>query len=198
MSYNIGPKENFGPKENENRSRIEMNMSIKSNIVYSLNHSRSLLEGLMSAMKTREDWLYQAHPTANHPLWVVGHLGLADNMFLEQLDEAAGKKPSGWDELFWFGSEIRSDSNLYPATEEVVDYAKDRRTQLMAAIDLLTDEFLLSPTPDEGMFGDAPNMAQMLIFASFHEGVHAGQFTIAHRGLGHRPLFQPSSEAEVS
>lgn len=170
-------------------------MSVKDNILYSLAQSRRMMEGLMAAMNSPEDWFYQAHSKANHPLWIVGHIGLADNMFLSRLDPEADSKPEGWDELFWFGSEIHSDASRYPDVETVVNYCKERRASLLKAIEGLSDDFFSSPTPDEGMFADAPNMAQMLMFISYHEGVHTGQFTIAHRGLGHEPMFKPNPEA---
>ena len=169
-------------------------MSIKQNIVYSLNQSRKMLDGLIDTMSSREDWLHQVHPKANHPLWVVGHLGLADNMFVKRLDADAGDDKD-WDEVFWFGSEIYSDSEKYPETDEVLSYCHERRAKLMAAVDAATDDFLLSPTPDEGMFADAPNMAQMLLFIAYHEGIHTGQFTIAHRALGNEPMFKPNPQA---
>lgn len=172
-------------------------MSIKANVLYSLNQSRRMLTGLIDSMKSREDWLYQVHPTANHPLWVVGHLSLADNMFLKRLDPGAGDD-KGWEDVFWFGSEVHSDSSKYPPTEDVVNYCLERRAKLLETIEGLSDEFLVSPTPEEGMFADAPNMAQMLLFIAYHEGIHSGQFTIAHRGLGHEPMFKPDPETASS
>ena len=80
----------------------------------------------------------------------------------------------------------------YPSSDEVLSFFRERREKLLAAIEGLSDEFLNSPTPNEGMFADAPNMAQMLIFTSYHEGIHSGQLSIAHRGLGNAPLFQPA------
>lgn len=172
-------------------------MAVKDNIVYSLNQSRKMLDGLIDAMSSREDWLYQVHPKANHPLWVVGHLGLADNMFIKRLNPEAGDDKN-WDEQFWFGSEISGDPTYYPETEEVIEYCRERRARLMELIEGLTDEFLNSPTPDEGMFSEAPNMAQMLIFIAYHEGIHTGQFTIAHRGLGNQPMFRPEPQPAES
>lgn len=172
-------------------------MPIKENILYSLDQSRKMLEGLIDSMNSREDWLHQAHPSANHPLWVVGHLGLADNMFLKRLDPDAGDDRD-WDDVFWFGSEIHSESAKYPETNEVVDYCRERREKLLKKIESLPDDFFDSPTPDEGMFADAPNMAQMLLFISYHEGIHSGQFTIAHRGLGHEPMYKPNPEVAAS
>ncbi|MEM7785670.1 MAG: DinB family protein [Planctomycetota bacterium] len=171
-------------------------MSIKQNIIYSLKQSRGIVQGMVDAMSSRKDWLYQVHPKANHPLWVVGHIGLADNAFLKRL-QPSQVDDRGWDDLFWFGSEISGDSDRYPETEIVLAYFHERRESLLKVIDGLNDEFLLSPSPDEGMFVDAPNMAAILIFTSFHEGMHAGQFTIAHRGLGHQPLFQPQRQTDT-
>lgn len=169
-------------------------MSIKQNILYSLNQSRRMMDGLVDSMATQDDWMYQAHPKANHPLWIVGHLGLADNNFLSRLSPEKDNKPEGWTDLFWFGSEVSSDADDYPAPEEVVAYFQERRQELLRAIEGLEDEFLLSPTPNEGMFADAPNMAQILLFIAYHEGLHSGQFTVAHRGLGNKPLFNPSPQ----
>ncbi len=189
-SYGIGSK----PINEQSFGIIAM----KDNIVFALAQSRKMIDGLIDSMKSTEDWVYQACPKANHGLWVVGHLALADNMFLGRLDESAASKPDGWDELFWFGSEVRADASKYPAPEEVVAYFRDRREKLNQAIEGLTEEFLASPTPDEGMCSEAPNMGAMLIFIAYHEGIHTGQFTIAHRGLGHDPMFKPNPEAAAS
>ena len=32
------------------------------------------------------------------------------------------------------------------------------------------------------------------MFIPYHEGIHTGQFTIAHRGLGNEPMFQPAPQ----
>ncbi len=170
-------------------------MAVKDNILYSLAQSRKMAEGMIDALKSQDDWMYQSHPKANHAMWIVGHLGLADNMFLSRLNPEADAKPEGWDDLFWFGSEVYADAAKYPSSDEVLSFFRERREKLLKAINGLTDEFLDSPTPDEGMFSDAPNMAQMLIFVSYHEGVHSGQLSVAHRGLGHAPLYQPQPQS---
>jgi uncharacterized damage-inducible protein DinB len=168
-------------------------MTIKENVLYSLRQSRKQLLGLIESMKTREDWMHQVHPKANHPLWVVGHLALADNMFLKRLDPTAGDE-MGWNDRFWFGSEISGDSSQYPETEEVLDYFHQRRSKLLETIEALPEEFFEQPPPGEGMFADAPNMGQMLIFIAYHEGMHSGQFTVAHRNLGHEPMLKPNPQ----
>lgn len=167
-------------------------MAHKANILYAMQQSRLMLEGMIAKMKSDTDWMYQAHPSANHPLWVVGHVALADNMFAALIDENLKKLPEGWEEVFWFGSEISGDRSKYPPTEEVLAYARDRREVLVKAIEAASEEYFEGPTPEEGMFAEAPNMAGIFYFVAYHEGLHTGQFSIANRGLGNDPLFTPS------
>ena len=75
-------------------------MPLKDNILFAMNQSRRMLEGLIGSMNSVDDWVFQTHPKANHGLWIVGHLGLADNMFLTRLDESAGSKQAGWTSCF--------------------------------------------------------------------------------------------------
>ena len=166
-------------------------MSLKANVIYSLNFSRKFLNGLIADLQTPDDWFHQPCPGGNHPLWIVGHLGTADARFAAVIDGQPAQVPEGWDELFWFGSEVSSDRSLYPPVEEVAEFGRMRREYLMTVIGQTDDDWFASPPPAEGRFSDAPNMAQMLIFASFHEGMHAGQLTVARRSLGHPPMLQP-------
>ena len=170
-------------------------MSIKANVVYSLNQARKMTESLIEKLEAPSDWLAQPCDKANHPLWVIGHLALADNLFASMMAGEEKSFPEGWSELFWFGSEVYSDDSKYPAVEEVLTFFRKQRERLLEVVDGLSDEFLAGPTPEDGMFADAPNMAQMLIFASFHEGIHFGQFTVAHRSLGHAPMMQPEASS---
>jgi uncharacterized damage-inducible protein DinB len=173
-------------------------MSLKENAIYSLNQARKMTESLIEKIESPSDWFAQPCDKANHPLWVVGHLSLADNMFAATMSGGEKSFPEGWSELFWFGSEVYSDASQYPNPDEVLKFFRDQREELLKVVDGLTDEFLAGPTPEDGMFADAPNMAQMLIFASFHEGIHFGQFTVAHRSLGHAPMFQPQPASQDS
>ncbi len=44
---------------------------------------RSVTDGMIKSLNMPEDWGHQVHPKVNHPLWIVEHLGLADNFFLK-------------------------------------------------------------------------------------------------------------------
>lgn len=160
---------------------------------FALTFSRRLSEGLLGCFKTRQEWLFQVHPKANHPLWIAGHLGLADNGIINRFRPDAARKPDGWDAVFWFGSQVSSDSSLYPPESEVMEYFRDRRSRLLAVLAELSDAELAAPAPPAGErspIAGAPNMGQIFIFAATHEGMHAGQLTVAHRALGHPPLLR--------
>ena len=56
-------------------------MDLKAHAFSSLKLSRRLTSSLLADFDTLNDWFYQAHPQANHALWIVGHIGMADNAF---------------------------------------------------------------------------------------------------------------------
>lgn len=170
-------------------------MDLKAHAKYSLERARWMTEQMIESFKTADDWFYQSHPKANHAMWIVGHLGLADNMFLSRFQEELANKPDGWDDLFWFGSELK-DRSAYPASDEVLSYFRVRRETLMKVVAGVTDEQLSAPAPgpDEmSPIAGAPCIGHILLFAAYHEGMHCGQLTVAHRGIGNDPLFAPKS-----
>ncbi|MFT5525193.1 MAG: putative damage-inducible protein DinB [Pirellulaceae bacterium] len=173
-------------------------MDFKAHAKYSLERARWLTEQLLESFKTENDWFYQSHDKANHALWVIGHLALADNMFASKFRESTGSKPDGYDELFWYGSELQDDRSKYPDKDEVLAYFRDRRENLMKVLDELSEEELSAPGPgpeESSPIAGAPALGQLLIFATYHEGMHTGQLTVAHRGLGQEPLFAPKPAA---
>lgn len=167
-------------------------MDFKAHAKQALGTSRGLIEGVLEAFKTPADWLYQSHPKANHATWIIGHLGLADNAFIGNFREDLKQKPDGWDDFFWFGSELRADTSVYPGSEELLGYFRERRETLLKVLDECTDEQLNAPAPTEGSpIAGAPNIGHYFLFAAVHEGVHFGQLSVAHRGLGNGPMITP-------
>ena len=170
-------------------------MDLKAHARYELENARRMTEGMLLSFESADDWFYQAHPKANHALWIVAHLALADNAFLSRFRPESGHKPEGWDDLFWFGSSLH-DRSAYPSANDVLAYFRDRRRTLLEVFEQLTDEELAAPAPapeERSPIAGAPCMGHLFIFAARHEGIHSGQLSVAHRGLGHDPLFQPES-----
>ena len=113
-------------------------MDLRAHARFSLQKSRNLAERLLDDFKTREDWLFQPHSKANHALWITAHIALADNQFGAVFRPDSARKPDGWDEWFWFGSQLREDTGVYPDHEEVYAYYRDRRETLLEVLDELT------------------------------------------------------------
>lgn len=168
-------------------------MNFKEHARYGLIRARGMTELMLKDFSTREEWLYRAHDEANHALWIAAHLSLADNMFVSRFRKDQAHKPEAWDELFWFGSEVGTDSSRYPAAEEVLAYMKDRRGALLKVLDDVTEDELSAPAPppaSRSPIAGAPCIGYLFIFAAYHEGLHAGQLSVARRGLGKSPIIQ--------
>jgi hypothetical protein len=88
------------------------------------------------------------------------------------------------------GSEPSSNPGDYPSPAEVLAYMRDRRATLMQLLSTMDDAALAKPTP-EGAPDFLPDVASIFETAIWHEGMHFGQITVAHRAIGHRPLFDP-------
>jgi uncharacterized damage-inducible protein DinB len=166
-------------------------MELRDHGRHALKFSRRLSEGLLGSFKTPENWVFQIHPKANHPLWIAGHLALVDNAFINRFRPALAKKSEGWDALFGFGSQPKPDASLYPAPEEVLSYFRGRREVLLKVLNELSEEELRAAAPAAGErspIAGAPSLGHAFIFIAYHEGLHSGQLTVTHRALGHAPI----------
>ena len=173
-------------------------MEFKTQARYALETSRWFTERILENFTEDDHWFYQVHPRANHALWIVAHLGLADNMFASRFREDQASKPEGWDELFWFGSELKDDRSAYPSADDVLAYFRERREVLLDVLDNVTYEELSAEGPPKDApspIAGAPSIGHLFLFCARHESIHAGQLTVAHRGLGNAPMFAPKSEA---
>ena len=171
-------------------------MSLKDRLQRQLKQCRDATEGAFASFSTPEQWTHQVHGKANHPLWVAGHLALSDNFFLGVIQPERMSAPEGWDAKFGMGSQPVSDPAEYPAADEVMAYFRDRRATLLDVLESVEESQFETPTP-EGTPDFIPDFGAIFEAAIWHEGVHFGQVTIAHRGLGFAPLFAPPPKEEA-
>ena len=171
-------------------------MSAKERMRGRLEFARNFTEGLLANFKEPEDFTYQVHPAANHALWFAGHVAHADNFFVSVTCPEKADEREGYTALFGMGSQPTSDPAAYPEAEEVLAYLRERRETLLEVLDALSEEDLAKPTP-EGTPDFLPDVASVFEMAAWHEGLHAGQVTIASRGLGNRPVFSAPEPAEA-
>jgi uncharacterized damage-inducible protein DinB len=136
-----------------------------------------------------EHWVYRPTPEANHALWIMGHLALADNRFASRFREAISRIPDGYEELFWFGTTCQSSLAAYPSIDDVRNYLMDRRETLLAVLDEVTEAELDGPPPSMNPLSPmatAPSIGQYFPYAASHDMMHAGQLSVCCRGLGYR------------
>ena len=168
----------------------KLQMDVKQLLRFQLEQARGMTQKLLAEFKTREDWLFQVHPQANNAIWVMGHLGLADNFMMKFIVPEGDERPAGFEECFWFGSTPTSDDAKLPSVDEVRNYFDERRTNLMKVLEQISDEKMAETIPAGTPFSNFPNLGQIFAFNAMHEGIHFGQLTVCHRGLGNQPLYR--------
>lgn len=135
------------------------------------------------------DLLVRAIPGTNHIAWQLGHLIAAENMMIEGIKPGSMPKlPEGFAQRHnkkTAGSDVASD---FLTKAEYLELFKQQRAATLAALESFTDAELDAPAP--------PPMNQFLktvghVFAmqGTHWVMHAGQWALVRRKLGHPPMF---------
>jgi len=157
-------------------------MASKDRLKKQVEQARFLSEKLLKAFETPEQWTYQVHEKANHPLWFAGHMGVVDDFMISLIDPSKSSPKADYQAKFGMGSQPTSDPSQYPPPEEVVDYMRDRRSVLIGILDELSEDDLLKPTP-EGAPGFLPDYRSVFELVAWHEGWHSGQASVARAAL---------------
>ncbi len=162
-------------------------MSLQQQLIRQLNLARGFTEQLFRQFQSPQEWTTQVFPGANHPLWVAGHLGFADNFALRHVAPERVEENENYHELFGMGSQPKSDPEAYPPVEEVLQFTRQRRQVLLEVLQNMQEEQLARKLP-EGSLEMLSTVADLFGFIALHEGLHAGQMSMAHRSLGRPPL----------
>lgn len=162
-------------------------MDLKQCLQSQLVTARGYSERLLSAFHSPEEWTHQVHPHANHPLWFAGHMAVFDNFLIGLIDAGQKRDIAGYQEKFGPGSQPTNRPADYPPAEEVLAYMRERRAALLSLLESLSEADLARPTPP-GTPDFLKDWGSIFKTASWHEGVHSGQVSVARRALGHDPL----------
>lgn len=162
-------------------------MDLKQRIIWQLQTIRALTEQMLAAFKTPSDWTHQIFPGANHALWIVGHLAMADNNGISRfVPEKALDKPD-YSKKFGRQSTPSPNASDYPAPEEVLALFRERRAALIACLEAFSDNDFEKPAPP-GVPPFIKNAQHMYSFLAVHEGMHTGQLSMTRRALGNSPI----------
>jgi len=162
-------------------------MSEVKRLAAGLRFSSAFAGQMLDEFQNDEDWVSRPHDKANHALWFMEHIGVADNSMIGMLDPLKMDPRSDMKELFGGRSTPSNDLSDYPPPAEVRAWKDDRRQVLLKLVADLSDEDLDRPTPDSAP-PFMPDVGTALQFMAWHEGLHAGQITVPHRALGNAPI----------
>jgi hypothetical protein len=127
----------------------------------------------------------------NHPLWVLGHLALAEGKVIQEIVLGRPNPLAHWMELFGFGTQPVAEAARYPSFDQVLQAFREVRSNTLQVLDSLSDADLdLSSKaypPEFKQF--VGTVGQCFLQVSEHPAYHAGQVSDARRMAGRKPLF---------
>lgn len=136
------------------------------------------------------DMLVRPVTAANHALWQLGHLVIAEWHLLE----ASGVKgvipppPEAWLAKFSKETSRIDDASFFPNKSTLLEALENSRKASAAWARTLTETQLNQPiTGSIGNF--APNLGRLAIALGDHTAMHVGQFQVIRRALGKPVLF---------
>lgn len=162
-------------------------MTAKDVFKSGLTMARDYSERLFAQFETPKEWMHMVGPKTNHALWVAGHLANTDNFALGLVAPDKVKDMPEHKAMFGGGSVPVDDPSKYPAPAEVLATMRERREVVLGVLDGLSDADFDKATP-EGSPAFVPTIGSMFRVLVWHEGLHIGQVTVAHRCLGKPPL----------
>lgn len=139
------------------------------------------LEGLSDA-----DLMRRASPGINHINWQVGHLIVAENQMVgKACPGAVPALPAGFAEKYAKETASCDDASQFCSKAELLKAAGEQRAATLAALEKLSDADLDQPTG----IPYAPTVGSVFSLQGSHALMHAGQWAVVRRQLGHPPLF---------
>jgi uncharacterized damage-inducible protein DinB len=127
----------------------------------------------------------------NHPLWVLGHLTLAEGRIPQML--LGEENPADrWENVFNSGTQPTTDAGAYPPFDEVLAMYRKLRARSMELLEQFGDAGLEQAPKmvPPGMEDRLRTVADVfLIVGALHQSMHRGQVADARRVAGREPMF---------
>jgi len=153
-------------------------------ITHNLNISMGMLNLTIGDMSDAE-LLQRPVPAANHPLWQLGHLCVAETNIINMIKPGAMPElPSGFADRFQNKKTNHIDDPAQLASKQQVMELLGRAHQaIIAFVKTLSEADLDQPAPERfrKMF---PTVGDLMEFQSMHMMMHLGQIQVARRKLG--------------
>jgi uncharacterized damage-inducible protein DinB len=135
---------------------------------------RKNLEGLAD-----EEWLRRPGGSANHLMWIVGHLSWARSALLKRLGHD-WSHPS----LALSARGAKPEPSAWPTPQEALAVWSDSCARVAAALESVTEEALAVPST-QGPPSHDGKVSGVVNFLAYHETYHLGQISYIRSWLGH-------------
>jgi hypothetical protein len=159
---------------------------LRMGLEFATGQALALIEDMKDALLT-----FPTTNGGNHPLWVLGHLAIAEGQLIQHVMLGRPNPLAHWKELFGPGTRPVADAARYPAFGELMNAFKEARSGTLKVLESLTDADLDRPSkacpPEFQSF--VGTVRQCFIYLTYHFAYHAGQVSDARRTAGRKPLF---------
>jgi uncharacterized damage-inducible protein DinB len=163
-------------------------MNARQAIRNTLDRSEFILKAYLEDLSDAE-LLERPVPGANHIAWQLGHLIKSEHQMVEAaFPGSMPPLPEGFGERYTAQTAALDDPAAFASKAEYLRLRGEQRAATLAVLDRITDEDLDRPAPEAfrhflGTVGD------LLMMQGLHGLMHAGQWAVARRKLGRKPLF---------
>lgn len=145
---------------------------------------RSYLEGLSD-----DDLLVRPADGMNHIAWQLGHLVGSEHGHVETVFPGTMPTlPDGFREQHSKTTSGSDDPNGFLSKSDYLDLMTVQRAGTLYVLQSLSDEQLQQEAPEEIRYL-GPSVACVFAGEASHWMMHAGQWAVVRRKLGHPPLF---------
>jgi uncharacterized damage-inducible protein DinB len=127
-----------------------------------------------------EEWISRPTGSANHLLWIVGHICWARSALLKRMGEEWSKP---WFSLFVRGAKL-DESAAYPTPAEAMAAWDESSARLNAAMESVSEELLAAPSTQGPPSADG-RVSGVVNFLAYHETYHVGQASYLRSCLGY-------------
>ncbi len=163
-------------------------MNAKEAIRIALTSSQNRVPMLLNDLSDA-DILVRPVPNANHIAWQLGHVIASECRLGKQLPGAEYPEwPAGFAEQHAKHTAGMDPPKNFGTKAQYLELFNKVRQATLANLDRLSDADLNKPTTGD-IAKMAPTLGAILLLASHHAMMHAGQFSVVRRKLGKPILF---------
>lgn len=161
-------------------------MQTNEQLAAAIRHAGGFTDKLLSEFTEETHWMRRPCPDANHATWVVGHLALTSDFFVGLVSPDKRILGNEYGALFGKGTIPEDDASAYPAGVTLASILKERRGVLLELLGACSEEDFEREVSGGPAF--IKNVRDVFQTAAWHETLHSGQLTVAHRAIGKSPL----------